>query len=459
VLGTITLTTVPLMVIRCLEARKRMYYERILHRDNQRANNDLPNKISPFSVQGVVNALTKPPPTSDIEYIAYKHAIIVLLLTQGAFQLTSFLILGFYLQFNFTLAFLGGSQPFWCGLFLTFSAWGNAGFTVFPDNLVRFRDDFVVNAVIFVMAQCGNTLFPFIYRTVISILVKIPSKNQVVYQFILDHHHRMTIHLFPATQTKVYAILSFALQCLGFFACMIMEYTNAQLQGDFGMKVMIALFHSGSSRTSGFNTVDISAFATTTLIIYILMMRIKPQMLCSLSEQKDEIMNIAEDDDQLEKLRVAQQANEKTSDYTLRENTYNGNNFFESASKTFWQFFSRNGIEEWAKSWLDAFKTFVTQYLGKARSTNVWLGIVIFLICSFEREKFNESFTFFKVVFEVISSFGNVGLSLGYPGLVTSFVAVCTDYSKFLIIFVMVMGRHRGLFGAMQDQNVDFVLD
>jgi hypothetical protein len=28
-----------------------------------------------------------------------------------------------------------------------------------------------------------------------------------------------------------------------------------------------------------------------------------------------------------------------------------------------------------------------------------------------------------------------------------------------LIIGVMIMGRHRGFFGAMEDQNVDFIID
>ena len=413
------------MIIRCCEARRRMYYERILHPDREK------KKDEKVSFKKSLITITKAPPTSDIEYLAYKHAIIVLLLVQGTFQFTSFIILGFYLQFSYSLAFLAGNQPFWCALFLTFSAWGNAGFTVFPDNLVRFRNDVLVNIVIFIMAQSGNTLFPFIYRTVISILVKIPSKNQVIYQFILDHHHRMTIHCFPATQTKVYAIISFALQCLGFFSCMIMEYSNPQMEGDFFKKVMIALFHSGSSRTSGFNTVDIAAFYAATLMIYILMMRTKPQMLCSLSDQNDEISNLAEDDYQLEKLQEARIRNENKSDYTVLERDNVGNTIFESLYTTIRQFFTKDSIKDTVQSWLDALKTFVTQYIGRVRSTNVWLMIIIFLISVFEREKFenpNGSFTIFKLIFEIISAFGNVGLSLGYPGLVTSFCSVFTGF-------------------------------
>lgn len=53
------------------------------------------------------------------------------------------------------------------------------------------------------------------------------------------------------------------------------------------------------------------------------------------------------------------------------------------------------------------------------------------------------------VIFETISAFGNVGLSLGFRSLPTSFVGVLSPVSKLVIVSVMLAGRHRGLSEAL----------
>lgn len=45
------------------------------------------------------------------------------------------------------------------------------------------------------------------------------------------------------------------------------------------------------------------------------------------------------------------------------------------------------------------------------------------------------------MIFEVISAFGTVGLSMGFPGGVTSFSGILTPLSKTIIIAVMLFGR------------------
>lgn len=87
---------------------------------------------------------------------------------------------------------------------------------------------------------------------------------------------------------------------------------------------------------------------------------------------------------------------------------------------------------------------------------NVWLFIFMLIICMIESSKIKSDparFSFFKVAFEVVSAFGNVGMSLSYEGLCASFSAVLTDASKILIIVTIVFGRHRGLLGSMKDQE------
>ncbi|KAI7341681.1 hypothetical protein KC336_g23342, partial [Hortaea werneckii] len=55
------------------------------------------------------------------------------------------------------------------------------------------------------------------------------------------------------------------------------------------------------------------------------------------------------------------------------------------------------------------------------------------------------AFTMFSVLFEIVSAYGTVGLSLGYPGFNTSFSGQFHVISKLVIIAMMLRGRHRGL--------------
>jgi hypothetical protein len=89
-------------------------------------------------------------------------------------------------------------------------------------------------------------------------------------------------------------------------------------------------------------------------------------------------------------------------------------------------------------------------------STRTWLFIFIFLISCFESPLMipsNPSITVFRVIFETISAFGGCGLSMGFSTTSPSLAAVLSTPSKIVLIFVMCMGRHRGLLDSMKDQE------
>eukprot|EP00817_Percolomonadidae_sp_ATCC50343_P004674 CAMPEP_0117418212 /NCGR_PEP_ID=MMETSP0758-20121206/43_1 /TAXON_ID=63605 /ORGANISM="Percolomonas cosmopolitus, Strain AE-1 (ATCC 50343)" /LENGTH=389 /DNA_ID=CAMNT_0005198589 /DNA_START=1425 /DNA_END=2594 /DNA_ORIENTATION=+ len=114
--------------------------------------------------------------------------------------------------------------------------------------------------------------------------------------------------------------------------------------------------------------------------------------------------------------------------------------------------------------YVSRFRFFLKQFFVRLRThtnhllikNNTWLLLIIFFICCFDSSKLRydaTNYTFLHVLFEVISAYGNVGLSMGYPGISLSFSAVMSTMSKILIIFTMILGRHRGLRGSMKDQN------
>ncbi|GAB1209735.1 hypothetical protein APSETT445_008516 [Aspergillus pseudonomiae] len=55
------------------------------------------------------------------------------------------------------------------------------------------------------------------------------------------------------------------------------------------------------------------------------------------------------------------------------------------------------------------------------------------------------AFSLFPLLFEIVSAYGTVGLSLGYPKTETSLSAQFNPVSKLIIIAMQVRGRHRGL--------------
>ena len=75
-----------------------------------------------------------------------------------------------------------------------------------------------------------------------------------------------------------------------------------------------------------------------------------------------------------------------------------------------------------------------------------WLCAAIFLICIIEHTNlaiYAPGFTIFSIIFEVVSAYGTVGLSLGVPYDDYSFCGAWHILSKLVLLTVMLRGRHR----------------
>ena len=93
--------------------------------------------------------------------------------------------------------------------------------------------------------------------------------------------------------------------------------------------------------------------------------------------------------------------------------------------------------------------SYVGAHLRKQLSFDLWyifLGLFIIAIAEGKRlENTNEyAFTLFSVLFEIVSAYGTVGLSLGYPDYNASFSGQFGVVSKLVIIAMQIRGRHRG---------------
>ena len=137
----------------------------------------------------------------------------------------------------------------------------------------------------------GNSFFPFIFRNVIMFVRwLVPWHQKVIFDYILLNNHRLSTVLFPTIQTRIYLTVTFLLYTLGIFVSFILDYGSQSFSGySPGIRVLIFTFHTIASRFAGFQTIDITLFAEGTLIIYLLLMVVKPQMLCALDKSPFEL--------------------------------------------------------------------------------------------------------------------------------------------------------------------------
>ncbi|MBX9614274.1 MAG: hypothetical protein K2X25_01645 [Caulobacteraceae bacterium] len=134
----------------------------------------------------------------------------------------------------------------WNGLFHAVSAFNNAGFSTYSDNLVRFALDPVILLPLAVAIIVSGLGFPVI--TELRTGWRRPDAWSV--------HARLT----------VYGTVGLLLA--GFLAVLIAEWNNTATIGDFtvGGKALNAFTHSVMSRTAGFNTVDVGQMRPETLL-------------------------------------------------------------------------------------------------------------------------------------------------------------------------------------------------
>ena len=145
------------------------------------------------------------------------------------------------------------AKAFYLSLFHAVSAFCNGGFSLFSGNLAGYSSDMVMNAVIVTLIVLGGIGFP------------------IVYEALLRVKHRAKRPKW-SLQSKVVWITTAVLIASGMLVFWIGE-SHLALQGhNLKQSLLITLFQSVTCRTAGFNTIDISALSTTTLSFMMFLM-------------------------------------------------------------------------------------------------------------------------------------------------------------------------------------------
>lgn len=165
------------------------------------------------------------------------------------FELAAMVVLGlrFWIAYDEPLA-----RSLWLGLFHSISAFNNAGFALFSDNLVGFADDPVVLLTVAAAIVAGGLGFP--------VWLEIGHERL--------HWKRWSLH------TRITVAMTVVLLAFGTVAVLALEWENAATLGPLGAvdSVVNSLFGSVTPRTAGFNSFDYGGARPETILITTLLM-------------------------------------------------------------------------------------------------------------------------------------------------------------------------------------------
>jgi trk system potassium uptake protein len=156
---------------------------------------------------------------------------------------------------------LGWPKGLWFALFHSVSAWNNAGFSLFSDNLLLYQGSFIVNAVI-----TGLIIFGGIgYETILEFYLM--GRDRLTRQ---KKRTARSLNFQVAVSTTLFLLIG------GTLAIWAIEVGNPQTLGalSWPQQILAAWFQAVTSRTAGFNTIDISKMTTAGLFVTIALMLI-----------------------------------------------------------------------------------------------------------------------------------------------------------------------------------------
>ncbi|KAM0698924.1 hypothetical protein Q7P36_000968 [Cladosporium allicinum] len=343
-----------------------------------------------------------------IEYRALKTLAKVLIAYYVGFHLFGMVILLPWIMHTEPwrgVPIANGVAPSWWGIFTPASMFTDLGFTVTADSMLSFQTAILPLLLGSFLIIIGNTGFPCMLRFVIWATSKCVPQESSLWEelrFLLDHPRRCFTLLFPSKATWWLFWILVLLNGVDLFFFIILDLDDATVTHlSPGYRVLNGLFQATATRTAGFSSVSVADLHPAVQVSYLVMMYIS-------------VFPIA---------------------ISVRRT-----NVYEEKSLGIW------GGEEADEQ----DQSYVGQHLRRQLSFDLWyLFLGLFIICIVEGKKLSDTnedaFTMFSVLFEIVSAYGTVGLSLGYPGTNASLSGQFKVISKLVIVAMMLRGRHRGL--------------
>jgi len=267
-------------------------------------------------------------------------------------------------------------QAFYHAIYNAVSAFNNCGYSLFPDNMMRYQSDILVNVTIMLLIILGG--IGFIVQQ--EVIAKLRSAEK-----------KLSLH------TKIVLITTAALIFVGATCFYFMEMNNVLRGASTKTAILSSFFQSVVPRTAAFHTVDIGILTNSTILVIIILMFIGASPGSTGGGVKTTSFAIL---------------------MLLIFNRIKGNENVNIANRTI------------PKDTIDK-----TIYIIFASAIIIGvIAAVLLLAGSTSAAPLASRYQFVEYLFETVSAFGTVGLSMGVtPKL--------NDVQKYAIILMMFIGR------------------
>jgi len=155
-----------------------------------------------------------------------------------------------FLFIRFSRDFPSG-KAFYHAVYHAISAFNNCGYSLFSDNLMGYQGDWIINLTVMILIIIGGIGFVV--------------QHEVVSRF-RSKQNRLSVHSKIVIYATVFLILSGAILFYFFERNHIIQDMPLQSQ------ILVSFFQSITPRTAGFNTVDIGSLQNDTILIMIILM-------------------------------------------------------------------------------------------------------------------------------------------------------------------------------------------
>jgi trk system potassium uptake protein TrkH len=167
-----------------------------------------------------------------------------------------FEITGVFLMLPVFVPDYGFRGGLWFAIFHSINSWNNAGFGLLSTNYINYQSSVLLNVVVSVLIIFGGIGYRVIFEVFLWLRDRLLNKSRRIV---------FSLNFKVAISTTVF-LLAF-----GTVAFFLTELNNPGTLGSMslGNKLMAAWFQSVTTRTAGFNTIDISKLTTTGLFLTI----------------------------------------------------------------------------------------------------------------------------------------------------------------------------------------------
>ncbi|GEM06129.1 potassiumion transporter [Rhodotorula toruloides] len=305
----------------------------------------------------------------------------------------------------------------WFTFFQVWSAYSNLGMSLVDTSMIPFQRAYWLIIVQGFLILAGNTAFPVFLRLLIWMVYKVMphrSRTRETLQFLLDHPRRCFIYLFPSHQTWFLVFMLVCLNGVDWASFLILDIGNPEIEAlPTGVRVIDGLLQACAVRAAGFSIVSLSTVAPALQLLYVIMMYIAVYPIAvsirSTNVYEEKSMGVYDED-------------------------------FDDDPDTMEARFDKS----------HSATEYISYHARKQLAFDLWwLALAVWLICIVERHRIGSTdwpeVTIFTLIFEIVSAYGTVGLSLGNTRNNASLSGVLSTLSKLITCAVMVRGRHRGL--------------